>query len=656
MPKKQILLWSFTPDDWDSYTRILSRFFHGFDIELITGAFNRSPRVSYETIDLVLVTTSEWSQYLKTLCAPETPIIWIKHTIDKKTYSRILEEGGKTGVSIVADTPFYAAQRVRMLENLGIPGSILNAWHPSLPVSQLKPLIVSFENGGLQNISGHEVIQFHGRGLISAETLLQIAVVLGLPGLAETDFFRSYSRDIVFTTRQISDMIGIGSYYAAAFGKAVTGLLYFVPDGLICYCDYTAEKLLGLSLSQLIGRHLSDIFPFLDGYQNRYGEFGEQVVKYQGREFVFDLWTTSTHGIYAGYILISDYRSEVEKELRLRTRRLSEKQHAKYTFSNIKGSSPSIQQALSLAATFAKSRSNVLIQGPSGTGKELFANAIHNASDRRNGPFIPVNCGAFVESLLESELFGYEGGSFTGARREGKAGLFEAAHKGTLFLDEIGEMPLGLQVKLLRVLQEREVVRVGGSKVIPIDIRIISATNRDLKKLVQEGRFRADLYYRLNVLPLALSGLNDRREDILPLFHQIAREYGCSFRLTPAAETLLITHNYEGNVRELSNCVEYLGSLGKTEIAPADLPCYFQEETALFPEKHETSEDKTILLDCVRSFWETGICPGRRSLQGRLFQQGYHYSEGKIRALLKELEAENAISIGRGRQGIQKPR
>lgn len=127
MPKKQILLWSFTPDDWDSYTRILSRFFHGFDIELITGAFNRSPRVSYETIALVLVTTSEWSQYLKTLCAPETPIIWIKHTIDKKTYSRILEEGGKTGVSIVADTPFYAAQRVRMLENLGIPGSILNA-------------------------------------------------------------------------------------------------------------------------------------------------------------------------------------------------------------------------------------------------------------------------------------------------------------------------------------------------------------------------------------------------------------------------------------------------------------------------------------------------------------------------------------------------
>ena len=173
-----------------------------------------------------------------------------------------------------------------------------------------------------------------------------------------------------------------------------------------------------------------------------------------------------------------------------------------------------MQKVLNRARAYAKSDSSVLIEGESGTGKELLAQSIHNASARKEGPFVAVNCAAIPENLLESELFGYESGAFTGAKKEGKAGLFELAHKGTLFLDEIGEISKSVQTRLLRVLQEKEIMRVGGNKIIPIDVRVLSATNQNLKERSREGNFREDLYYRLNVLQLKVSAPLSERQDL----------------------------------------------------------------------------------------------------------------------------------------------
>jgi propionate catabolism operon transcriptional regulator len=205
----------------------------------------------------------------------------------------------------------------------------------------------------------------------------------------------------------------------------------------------------------------------------------------------------------------------------------------------------------------------VLIGGESGTGKERFAQGIHNASRRAAAPFVAVNCAAFAESLLESELFGYEEGAFTGARRGGKPGLFEAAHTGTLFLDEIGEMPQALQAKLLRVLQEKEVLRVGGTEPTPVDVRIIAATHRDLRGLVEEGAFRADLFYRLNILNLHLPALRERPGDILLLAaHFLAAALGrlqlapATGGLPPSLTPLLAAYRWPGNIRELENVIE----------------------------------------------------------------------------------------------------
>ncbi len=237
---------------------------------------------------------------------------------------------------------------------------------------------------------------------------------------------------------------------------------------------------------------------------------------------------------------------------------------ARYTFADIITQNPTLTELKELATNYAQTDATILLQGESGTGKELFAQGIHRASKRQHGPFIPVNCAAIPESLLESEFFGYEEGAFTGARRQGKAGFFEMAHHGTLFLDEVSELPLSMQTRLLRVLQEREVLRISGNAVIPIDVRIICATNRDLEAWTFMGNFRQDLFYRLNVLPIHIPPLRKRLEDIEPLIHYFIQEKLLSKVPFPNKTALkkictaFVQHTWPGNVRELYNVIERL--------------------------------------------------------------------------------------------------
>lgn len=224
--------------------------------------------------------------------------------------------------------------------------------------------------------------------------------------------------------------------------------------------------------------------------------------------------------------------------------------------------SKEMEKVVHLSNRVAEVDSTVLINGESGVGKEVIANIIHKNSHRSDLPFLKINCGAIPEALLESELFGYEKGSFTGANREGKLGIFEYANGGTLFLDEIGEMPFSLQVKMLRVLQEQEITRIGGKKPIKIDVRIIAATNRDLKEEVKNGRFREDLYYRLNVFPIYIPPLRKRREDIIPLIFYFVKKYNQHYLLNKTLDSRVLEVlqglDWPGNIRELQNIIERL--------------------------------------------------------------------------------------------------
>ena len=266
----------------------------------------------------------------------------------------------------------------------------------------------------------------------------------------------------------------------------------------------------------------------------------------------------------------------LEKELSRYKGEFRERNKATYTFDSLIGNSLTFLDAKDQAKKAAKSDSNVLILGESGTGKELFAHSIHNDSKRSMGVFIKVNCAAIPAELLESELFGYEEGSFTGAKKGGKIGKFEAADGGTIFLDEIGELPLHMQVKLLRVLQEKEVERVGSTRSIPIDVRIIAATNRNLEEMVEKGEFRLDLYYRLKVMTIVVPKLSERSEDIPKLVHHFLRKYQKLMNkqiegISDRALRILNSYSWPGNIRELENSIERaLNMVDEAEMITSD--------------------------------------------------------------------------------------
>lgn len=262
-----------------------------------------------------------------------------------------------------------------------------------------------------------------------------------------------------------------------------------------------------------------------------------------------------------------------KKRLREEISLLREKVKTSYALENIIGKSPKMQELFTVIPRIAQSNSNVLITGESGSGKELVATALHNLSHRREKNFVTINCAAFPEGLLESELFGHMKGSFTGAIYN-KQGLFEMADGGSVLLDEIGEMPVNLQAKLLRVIEGGTFRRVGGTNDIKVDIRVISATNKDIKEEIASGRFREDLYYRLNVVPIIIPPLRERKEDIpLLIDHFLRKTSSNSKRVTPEAMRLLMDYSWKGNVRELENVVERIGLFAdREEITPSDLP------------------------------------------------------------------------------------
>ena len=276
------------------------------------------------------------------------------------------------------------------------------------------------------------------------------------------------------------------------------------------------------------------------------------------------------------------------RDLKRENKSLKKELKTRYGFENIVGSSKAMQEVFGLVEKVADTDSTVLITGESGTGKELIAHAIHYASDRKDGPFIPVNCAAIPEELLESELFGHEKGAFTHAIKT-RIGRFELANKGTIFLDEIGEMSPSLQVKLLRVLQERKFERVGGVKTISVDIRVVSATNQDLEIAVKEGRFREDLFYRLNVIPIHVPPLRERRSDIPLLAKHFLKKYcsgkkRCVEGITDEALDILTRYDWPGNVRELENIMERMVILANGKmITKDDLPYQILEKTGGVP-------------------------------------------------------------------------
>ncbi|WP_022669140.1 sigma-54 interaction domain-containing protein [Desulfospira joergensenii] len=365
---------------------------------------------------------------------------------------------------------------------------------------------------------------------------------------------------------------------------------------------------------------------------------------------------------------------ELEKEVRVK---LKEKGHVtKYSFSSIWTRNLKMKDLIEKARDFASTGKNILITGESGMGKELFAHAIHQASPFRKGPFVAVNFAGIVDSLIESELFGYESGAFTGAKKGGKKGFFEQAQGGTIFLDEIGDAPLNVQSSLLRVLQEREVLRVGGSSIIPVEVRIIAATNKDIFAAIRENKFRNDLFYRLNTFPINIPPLREHKEDILYILQKYFKtKYKISKTISPEAQDCLLAHDWPGNIRELLNIAEFVFYSSKTSphilpdhfpdflwpgrrtgrrMDPDRLPLSFEEPDPIsrtFADNGMEPELVRQVLAIIRE--RQGRLCGRNSLRKEMARYGYPLSEGRMKKCLTLLKEAGMILVGRTKQGTK---
>ncbi|HHY39349.1 MAG TPA: sigma 54-interacting transcriptional regulator [Clostridia bacterium] len=413
----------------------------------------------------------------------------------------------------------------------------------------------------------------------------QVIGVMGLVAFDEVQrhaLLRNKEQLLVFVRRMASLLSSkvseseMAGRLRAVLESIHEGILAVDENGIITHCNSQAEALIRLPKEKIIGHHVSSILPgtpMTEVLKNQKG-YVEREEIYQSSQGLLHFFVTARPIISGGKVtgVVASIR-DIADVRRLIYDMTSHDQPC--TFDDILGNSRAIIEVKSRAQKVARGNATILLLGESGTGKEFFARAIHYSSPRGGGPFITVNCGAIPDTLLESELFGYEGGAFTGARKEGKAGKFELANGGTIFLDEIGDLPLHLQVKLLHVLQRKQVERVGGNKIIPVDVRVIAATNKDLERMMQEGEFRTDLYFRLNVIPIFIPPLRERKEDIDVLVnHFTARHCALAGKeikgVSPTVRELFHHYDWPGNVRELENVIEYAVNLESEDIITID--------------------------------------------------------------------------------------
>lgn len=414
----------------------------------------------------------------------------------------------------------------------------------------------AIENGADVIIGGIYTVSF-------AEKLGKKGIIIGCD-----------EQSIAWTLKQAQHIIDIKKQEAIKRTRIETiiqnvhdGIIAVNQNGIITTFNPMAESILKIKASEAIGRSVKDVLPnarlsdVLEG-DDQIGEIQDMATAIISTNRVKMKIRDKVVGAVATF---QDVTKIMQMEQQIRQKLYAKGHVANYSFDNIIGESSAILRTKNISRKFAETNENILLVGESGTGKELFAQSIHNVSQRKNYPFVAVNCAELSNSLFESELFGYEEGAFTGAKKGGKVGLFLLAHGGTIFLDEISEIPLHLQTAFLRVIQEKTIRPVGSNKIIPIDVRIIAASNKNLRNLIDQGKFREDLFYRINVLNIQIPSLRERKSDIPAIITDISQKYNQVINLSDEAMEMLTNYDWPGNIRELINVMKRLMALYKNE-------------------------------------------------------------------------------------------
>ena len=581
-------------------------------------------------------------------------VIIINRSIQKIRLNSILNIPSGTDVLVINDSKESTLQTVYMIYKLGISHLNLMPYDESLfkqgAYNHIQTAIITYNLESLVPLHIKSIINIQNRE-VGFDTFIRLMSVLELEQpLIQRNLVHKMHDDV-------EPNINIKNSYLESYLKehmlnkvidnSSSIILLLNKNFELVYSNERADTLLQIDLK-------SD-FKYNGIISNELllgTDFKDELITIHSDNYLLEKSTILLLDEVMGYcITLQDEKNLRDTEIILSSQLKNRGLYAKYTFDNIIHESDSMKSCIEIAKKVAPSDYTILIRGESGTGKELMAQSIHNYSNRKKGPFIAVNCAALPESLLESELFGYEGGAFTGARKNGKVGLFEQAQHGTIFLDEIGSIPLKLQTRLLRVIQERQIMRIGSDKFININVRIIAATNTELEKQIEEGNFRNDLFYRLNVISVNIAPLRKRKEDILPLLRFfLGRLYNT---VTNKDKNELLNYNWPGNIRELENVASYFKILG---FFPKYLNEYIQDTSySKFIDNNTTCKDISMQMEILKIIGNphalNGI--GRTVICMKLTEKNIHIGEGKLRRYISSLKSQGLIKVSLGRSGTQ---
>lgn len=581
----------------------------------------------------------------------DRPKIYMALTLrkDKLVALNDIERGTK--VLLVETTSRHAVTVIDLFYKLGIAHLEFLPYYPGCTLPQGIDIAVTPSKNHLVPKEIKKVFDI-GYRTPDIQTILEIASRTGLENVLTKqpflDHYKSLTGNNLNTLDSVISACRLHKEYETIMDAVDIGIVGINDKNYIHTCNRKAIALLNKQMHELIFQSINPIVSLgiIEKCKAQKVPLKIQIKDRNNQKLSAMITPIMQNNMYLGAIIMMQSMDGDESFQKVLMEKFIQKGYqAKYKFSDIIGDSPAIKYAIQLAEKMALTESPILIYGENGTGKELFAHSIHNSSNRANKPFMAINCAAIQDSLIESELFGYERGSFTGAKKDGKIGLLEIANRGTVFLDEVEAMSPSLQAKLLRVIQENEFMRVGGNTILPIDVRFICATNQELAERVQNGSFRQDLYYRINTLPIEIPPLRKRYKDICLLFAKFQSQLQGKFILNKKVEEYLIEYTWPGNVRELRNCVEYLSCLGEYYIEEQHLPKNITKKA---------NEDVTCLkntaIKAIAQILNESSC-GRHGLSRSLTQYGIDMTDAKVRSLLNDMKKMGWVETQSGRAG-----
>lgn len=646
------------------YKRQLTNIF-GDKVEILTYSFEAGNIKSFDNLDAILISTYSQYEVLNKLIDKSVRIIISKLTLSKNGFEMLKNSNINKPAMLVNLSFEMCIETMALLYQLGFDYLELVSVYPNM--NKIPDLDMAITTGESRYVPKDvkNVLDL-GHRLIDKDTIVEIAVSLHLEEILSEKRVSEYFNTLVSYNKGVEFLISKSNILRNQFNTLLSlmekGVIGVDKDCTIESCNGIASNIIGSSCSY-VGLNASEVLPQIEfkKFLSNGKPIKNKLIEINGKHITLSIFpiaglnsSENINTANGAFAIIESFESKENSQNLLRLQLANKGHVAKYTVDDIVGKSKEIETVKKLIIRMANSKSPVLITGESGTGKELAAQAIHNASPLKDRHFVAINCAAISPQLLESELFGYERGAFTGASKEGKMGIFELANNGTLFLDEIGEIPKELQTRFLRVLQEKEVMRVGGDKNIKINVRIIAATNRNMHEQVESGLFRKDLYYRLNILPINLPPLRDRTEDIEVLIETLKKQNGYRFKISGEVMDFFEGYSWNGNVRELINCMEYLDNLGIETVELKDLPYYMKVHSKIQSSNliiKGLDERQTFVLRLFYEAFKNKVKLGRRSISRKAFENELHLSEYDVRAILHQLKALGYINLGLGRGG-----